>query len=165
MYNEESLVISDHKLLEQLTEDLAAESETHFKTLQINGIQVSGEKHIEESHFKTPTDGTRGTREQQRQKLTPFKTPVHVLDRDLVRNRGRQTHFKTLGKSETKVSRDLTPFKTPDVKHVEPPEFISRPSMIGSRQRRMNCDTILNDVSSFISEKTEEDLQRSYPSC
>ena len=28
----------------------------------------------------------------------------------------------------------------------------------------MNCDTILKDVSSFISEKTEEDRQRSYPS-
>ena len=70
-YNEESLVVSDCEPLEQPTEDLAAE----FKTLQINGIQVSGEKYIEESHFKTPTDGTRGSREQRRQKLTPFKTP------------------------------------------------------------------------------------------
>ena len=70
-YNEESLVVSDCEPLEQPTEDLAAE----FKTLQINGIRVSGEKYIEESHFKTPTDGTRGSREQRRQKLTPFKTP------------------------------------------------------------------------------------------
>ena len=97
MYNEESLVISDHEPLEQPQEDLAAESETHFKTLQINGIRVSGEKDIEESHFKTPTDGTRGGREQQRQKLTPFKTPVHIQDRDLVRNRGRQSHFQDPG--------------------------------------------------------------------
>ena len=33
-YNEENLVVSDHKL----PEDLAADPETHFKTLQINGI-------------------------------------------------------------------------------------------------------------------------------
>ena len=38
MYNEESLVVSDHEPLEQPTEDLAAEFETPFKILQINGI-------------------------------------------------------------------------------------------------------------------------------
>ena len=73
-YNEESLVISDHELSEQtqlrkqLTEapqeDIAAEFETHFKTLHINRIRVSGEKNIEETHFKIPTDSTRGSREQ-----------------------------------------------------------------------------------------------------
>ena len=52
-YSEENLVVSDCEPLEQPTEDLAAE----FKTLQINGIQVSGEKYIEESPFKTPTNG------------------------------------------------------------------------------------------------------------
>ena len=57
-YNKESLVISDHEPLEQPTEDLAVEIETPFRTLQINGIRVSGEKYTEESHFKTPTDGT-----------------------------------------------------------------------------------------------------------
>ena len=71
--NEESLVISGHKSseqtqpLEQSTEapqeDLAAEFETPFKTLhinviQVNGIRVSSEKNIGETHFKTPTDGT-----------------------------------------------------------------------------------------------------------
>ena len=44
MYNKESLVVSDHEsseqtqLLEQSTEDIAAEFETPFKTLHINGI-------------------------------------------------------------------------------------------------------------------------------
>ena len=57
-YNEESLVVSDHEPLEQPTEDLAADFETPFKTLQINGIRVSGEKYFKESHFKTPTDCT-----------------------------------------------------------------------------------------------------------
>ena len=172
-YNEESLVISDHELPEQrqprklLTEapleDLAAEIETPFKTLQINGIRVSGEKYIEESHFKTPTDSTRGSREQPRPKLTPFKTPVHVKDRDLVRNRGRQSHFKTLGKSGTKVSRDLTPFKTPDVtRRTGRVHFKTFDDWIEAR--RANCDTLLKDVSSFVSEKKEEDRQRSYPS-
>ena len=155
-YNEESLVVSDHELLEQPTEDLATEFETPFKTLQINGIRVSGEKYIKESHFKTPTDGTRGDREQQRQKLTPFKTPVHVQDRDL-------THFKTLGKSGNKVSRNLTPFKTPDVKHrTSRVHFKTFDDWIEAR--RTNCDMLLKDVSSFISEKMEEDQQRSYPS-
>ena len=120
-YNEASLVVSDHELLEQPTEDLAAEIETPFKTLQINGIRVSGEEDIDESHFKTPTDSTRGSREQQRQRLTPFKTPVHSPDRDL-------------GKPGTKVSRNLTHFKTPDVTRSKLAEFISRPSTIGSRQ-------------------------------
>ena len=66
--NEESLVISGHKLaertqlLEQLTEapqeDLATEFETPFKTLHINGIQVSSEQNIEETHFKTIINST-----------------------------------------------------------------------------------------------------------
>ena len=55
MYNEESLVVSDHESSEQ---DLATEFETPFKTLHINGIQVSSEKNTEETHFKTPTNGT-----------------------------------------------------------------------------------------------------------
>ena len=136
-YNEESLVISGHKLTEwtQLLElsteapqeDTATEFVTHFKTLHINGIQVSGEKNIEETHFKTPTNSTRGNREQHRQKLTPFKTLVNILDRDLVKNRSRQTSFKTMGKSGRKniasqdtvgkVRKNLIPFKTPDIKY------------------------------------------------
>ena len=151
MYNEESLVVSDHESSEK---DLTAEFETPFKTLQINGIWVSGEKDIKESHFKTRTDGTQDSREQQRQKLTPFKTPVLILDRDLVKNRGRQTHFKTMGKSGIKVSRNLTPFKTPDIKQ--------RTSRV---HFKTFDDWVLKDVSSFISEKMEEDQQRSYPSC
>ena len=64
-YNEESLVVSDHEPPEQTQlrklsteapqEDLTTEYENPFKTLQINGIRVSGEKYNEESHFKTPT--------------------------------------------------------------------------------------------------------------
>ena len=150
-YIEENLVISDYEPLKQPTEDLAAES----KTLQINGIQVSSEKYIEESHFKTPTDGTRGSREQCRPKLTPFKTPVHVQDRDLI-------HFKTLGKSGTKVSSKLTPFKTPDVTHrTGRVHFKTFDDWI--KARKANCDTLLKDVSSFISEK-EEDQQSLHPS-
>ena len=66
--NKDSLVVLDHKsaeqtqLREQLTEapqeDIAAEFETHFKTLHINGIQVSSEKKNEDTHFKIPADGT-----------------------------------------------------------------------------------------------------------
>ena len=88
--------------------------------------------------------------QQQRQRLTPFKTPVHSPDRDL-------------GKPGTKVSRNS--------------RLISRPQMLHSRTsrvhfktfddwieaRRANCDTLLKDVSSFISEK-EEDWQSTYPS-
>ena len=141
-YNEESIVISDHKLLEQPREDLGTEFETPFKTLQINGIWVSGEKYIEESHFKTPTNSTQGSREQQRQKLTPFKT---------------------MGKSGTKVSRNLTPFKTQDVKHrTGRVNFKTFDDWV--KARKMKSDTVLKDVSSYVSEKMEEDRQRSYPS-
>ena len=66
----------DHKsadqtqLREQSTEapqeHIAAEFETHFKTLHINGIRVSSEKSNKDTHFKTPTDGTCGSREQHR---------------------------------------------------------------------------------------------------
>ena len=86
--NEESLVISDHESSEQtqplelLTEapqeDMAAEFETPFKTLHINGIWVSGEKNIKETHFKTIINSTQGSREQHRQKLTPFKDPWYA---------------------------------------------------------------------------------------
>ena len=43
------------ELTEAPQEDLATEFETPFKTLHINGIRVSGEKNIKETHFKTPT--------------------------------------------------------------------------------------------------------------
>ena len=136
-YNEDCLVVSDHEPLEQPIEDLAAE----FKTLQINGIRVSGEKYIDESHFKTPTDGTRGSREQQRLKLTPFKTPVHRPDRDS-------------GKPGTKVSRNLTSFKTPDV------EITRRTGRVHFKTfdnwieaRRANCDMLLKDVPFHFRER------------
>ena len=133
-YNEESLVISDHEQPEQTQprklsteapqEDFTTDFETPFKTIHINGVRVSGEKDNGESHFKTPTDGTQGSREQQRQKLTPFKTPD-------IKHRTGRVHFKTFD------------------------DWI--------KARKMNCDTVLKDVSSFVSEK-EEDRQRSYPS-
>ena len=191
MYNEESLVVSGHKLaewtqpLEQLTEapqeDIAAEFETHFKTLHINGIWVSGEKENRGNSFQDPSQhGTWGSREQHRQKLTPFKTPVHILDRDLVKNRSRQTSFKTMGKSGRKnissqdtvgkVSENLIPFKTPNIKHrTSRVHFKTFDDWV--KARKTKCDTVLKDVSSFISEKMEEDrlgatdaLTRSYPS-
>ena len=66
--NEESLVILDHELAEitqpkeQSTEaqqeDITADFETPFKTLHINGIQVSSEKDNEDTPFKTPADST-----------------------------------------------------------------------------------------------------------
>ena len=183
MYNGETLVISDHEsseqtqLLEQLTEALqeyiAVEFETPFKTLHIKRIWVSGDKNIEETHFKTPTDGTWGSREQQRQKLTPFKTPVQILDRDLVRNRSRQTSFKTMAKSGKKntssqdmvgkVSENLIPFKTPNIKYrTSRVHFKTFDNW--AKARKMKYDTILKDVSSFISEEKGEDQLRSYPS-
>ena len=170
---------------EQLTEapqeDIATGFETHFKTLYINGIQVSGEKENEETHFKTPVNGIQGSREQHRQKLTPFKTPVHVLDRDSVKNRSRQTSLKTMGKSGRKnissqdtvgkVSENLMPFKTPDVKHrTGRVHFKTFDDWV--KARKMKCDMVLKNVSSFVSEKMEEDQlgatdapMRSYPSC
>ena len=185
--NEERLVVSDHELpeqtqlLEQLTEDLVTEFETPFKTLHLNGIRVSGEKNNEESHFKTPVNGTQGSREQCRQKLTPFKIPVHVLDRDLVKNRSRQTSSKTMGKSGReniasqdmvrKVSENLIPFKTPNIKYrTSRVHFKTFDNWV--KARRMKCNTVLKDVSSFISDKMEMDqpkamdaLMRSCPSC
>ena len=109
-------------------------------------------KNIKKTHFKTITDSTRGSREQQIQKLTPFKTPLHVLDRDLVKNRGRQTYLKTMGKSGIKVSRNLTPFKTPDIKHrTSRVHFKTFDDWV--KARKTKCDMVLKDVSSFISEK------------
>ena len=104
--------------------------------------------------------------------LTPFKTPVHILDRDSVRNRSRQTSFKTMGKSGKqntssqdtvrKVSENLIPFKTPDVRYrTSRVHFKTFEDWV--KARKTKCDTVLKDVSSFVSEK-EEDQQRSYPS-
>ena len=141
--NEESLVVSGHKSagwsqpLEQSTEapqeDLTAEFETPFKTLHINRIRVSGEEYIKESHFKTPTDSTWGSRERPRQKLTPFKTSVHILDRDLVRkqiDRLISRPWVSLGKRWVEIWL----LSRPQTLNIEPAEIISRPSTIGSRQ-------------------------------
>ena len=95
--------------------------------------------------------------------MTPFKTLVCIIDRDLVKNRGRQIHFKTMGKCGKKVSRNLTPFKTSDIKYrTSRVHFKTFDNWV--KARKMNCDTVLKDASSFVSEK-EEDWQRSYPSC
>ena len=194
--NEDSLVISDVELVkwtqprEQSTEapqeEEIAEYETHFKTLHINGIRVSSEKNNEDTHFQTPADGARGSREQHRHKLTHFKTLVHILDgmtvnwnRDLVKKRSKQTSFKTMGKSGRKnissqdtvdkVSTKLIPFKTPDVKYrTSRVHFKTFDDWVKARQTK--CNTALKDALSFISEKKEDQLgvrhalMRSYPS-
>ena len=59
------------------------------------------------------------------------------------------------------MSRNLTPFKAPDVRTGRV-HFKTFDDWV--KARRANCDTLLKDVSSFISEKMEEDRQRSYPS-
>ena len=122
-----------------------------------------------ESHFKTPTNGTRGSREQQRQKLTPFKTPAHILDRDLVKNRSRQTSFKTMDKSGRKniasqdtvrkVSENLIPFKTPDIKYrTSRVHFKTFDDWI--KARKMNCDMVLKDVSKVSFQKRRRRTSR-----
>ena len=100
---------------------------------------------------------------------------VHILDRDLVKNRSRQTSFKTMGKSGKentssqdmvrKVSENLIPFKTPDVKYrTSRVHFKTFDDWV--KARKMKCDTVLKDVSSFVSEKKEDwPPMRSYPSC
>ena len=180
MYNKESLVVSDHESSEQTQlpeqsteapqEDKATEFETPFKTLHINGIWVSSEKNIKETHFKTIINSTWGTREQHIQKLTLFKTPVHILDRDLVKNRSRETSFKTMGKSgreniasQDTVIEDLIPFKTPNIKYrTSRVHFKTFDDWV--KARKMKCDMVLKDVSSFVSDKMEEDRLRA-PSC
>ena len=60
------------------------------------------------------------------------------------------------------MSRNLTPFKTPDVtRRTSRVHFKTFDDWIEAR--RANCDTLLKDVPSFVSEKME-DQQRSYPS-
>ena len=61
------------------------------------------------------------------------------------------------------MSRNLTPFKTLDVtRRTGRVHFKTFDDWIEAR--RANCNTLLKDVSSFVSEKREEDQQRSYPS-
>ena len=96
---------------------------THFKTLGVDGMRVIREM-CTKIPFKTPTN-TWGRREQNRHKLTPFKTPgVDVISiirekdnadqvKDTVKNRGKETSFKTPGKSGRK--------------NVALIEFLSRP--------------------------------------
>ena len=125
--------------------------------------------------------------------MTPFKTPVHILDgitvnrsRDLVKNRNKQTSFKTMGKSGIenasqdmveKVSTKLIPFKTPDIKyrtsrvHFKTLDKEIKDDTVKNdtntahfktfddwvKARKMKCDTALKDALSFISEKEEEE--------
>ena len=174
-------------MTEASQKEITTDSETHFKTLHINGIRVNSEKN-KYTPFKTPANGTWGNREQHRHMLTPFKTLVHITDgktvnrnSDSVKNRSRQTSLKTMAKSGKKymssqdmvgkVSTNLIPFKTPDVKYrTSRVHFKTFDDWV--KARKMKCDMVLKDVSSFISEKKEEDrlgmrqtLTRSYPSC
>ena len=59
------------------------------------------------------------------------------------------------------MSRNLTPFKTPDVRTGRV-HFKTFDDWV--KARKTKSDTVLKDVSSFVSEKMEEDRQRSYPS-
>ena len=94
--------------------------------------------------------------------MTTFKTPVHVLDRDLVRNRSGQISFKTMGKSGKentssqdtvgKVSENLIPFKTPNAKYRNSKvHFKTFDDWV--KARKMQYVMVLKDVSSFISKK------------
>ena len=96
--------------------------------------------------FKTPAKDTQGRREQDRHKSTPFKTisvdGIRVIREkdnanrvsDMVKNRGIETSFKTMGKSgrkkvsfqdmEHEVSK-ATSFKTIDKSGTK--KFLSRP--------------------------------------
>ena len=86
---------------------------------------------------------------------------MHVLDRELVKNRSEQTSFKTMGKSGKenmssqdmigKVSTNLISFKTPDVKYgASRVHFKTFDNWV--KARKMKCDMVLKDVSSFVSE-------------
>ena len=125
---------------------------THFKTLGIDGIWVI-RKMCTETSFKTPAN-TQERNEQHRHMLTHFKTPVingicatRGKDdanrvKDTVKNRGRKTPFKTLGKSGRKVSFQdkehkvgkANSFKNwPQSRTQIMNWFLSRPLMIGSK--------------------------------
>ena len=74
-----------------------------------------------------------------------------------------------MGKTVRKVSENLIPFKTPDVR-TSRVHFKTFDDWV--KARKMKCDTLLKDVSSFVSEKVEADqpratdtLTRSCPSC
>ena len=70
-----------------------------------------------------------------------------------------------------KVSESLIPFKTPDIKYrTSRVHFKTFDDWV--KARKTKYDMVLKDVSSFVSEKTEEDRltatdapTRSYPSC
>ena len=92
-YNEESLVVSDYEPLEQPTEDLAAELLSRpFRSTGYKSAVKSTSRRVISRPQPTVHEAVESN---SRQKLTPFKTPVHVQDRDLI-------HFKTLGKSGNK---------------------------------------------------------------
>ena len=127
-----------------------------------------------ETPFKTPAKDTRGRREQDRHKFTPFKT-ISVDGRrvireknnanrvkDTVKNRGRETSFRTMGRSwGKKVSfRDMehevskatsTSFKTTDksgTKQVFPK------TIDNSGTKRVSFKTIEETNNRSISFKT-----------
>ena len=107
------------------------------------------------------------TEAQQEDLATEFETPFKTLHINGIwvssEKNINKTHFKTMGKPGIKVSRNLTPFKTPDVKHrTGRVHFKTFDDWV--KVRKTKSDTVLKDVSSFISEKKEEGWQRSYPS-
>ena len=84
----------------------------------------------------------------------------------MVKNRSKQTSFKTMGKSGRKnissqdmvdkVNTKLVPFKIPDVKYrTSRVHFKTFDDWV--KARKMKCDTALKDALSFITEKKQED--------
>ena len=98
---------------------------------------------------------------------TPFKTPANRQG-NREQNRYKLTNFKTLGIDGIRVIRETctdTPFKTPDVDGTsvirEKDKAIEKTNKSISfktydgwvKARTANCDMLLNDALSFISEK------------
>ena len=83
---------------------------THFKTLGVDGIRVIRETYTE-TPFKTPAKTNKVGENSIKHKLTPFKTPgvdgIRIIRekdnanrvKDTVKITGRETSFKTPGKS------------------------------------------------------------------
>ena len=152
MHNEESLVVSDCEPLEQPTEDLAAE----FKTLQINMGYESAVKRTSRRVISRPQPTVHEAVKSNIDKSWLLSRPLYM------------SKIEIWFISRPWVSLvirwvvNLTPFKTPDITHrTGRVHFKTFNNWIEAR--RANCNTLLKDVSSFVSEK-EEDRQSLHPS-
>ena len=133
-YNEESLVVSDHELLEQPQEDLAAENQRLIsRPLRSTGYE-SAVKSTLMRVITRPQPMVHEVVESNRDKSWLLSRPQYMSKIEIWSEIEVDRVISRPWVSLEQRWVEIWLLSRPQMLHVEPAEFISRPSMIGLRQ-------------------------------